>query len=63
MRDYGVCFKVDARLYVHVNAESIDEAKAIAEQEISNCDLNELEWIESEAIYVDDESGEIVWEN
>ncbi len=60
--DYGVCFKVDARLYVHVEADSIEEAKAIAEQEICDCDLNELEWIESEAIYVQDDDGEIVWE-
>lgn len=60
--DYGVCFKVDARLYVHVDAVSIEEARELAEQEISSCDLNELEWIESEPIYINDENGDIVWE-
>ena len=62
MQEYGVCLKVDARLYMYVEAESIEEARAIAEREAGNCDLNELEWIDTEAIYVDNEHGDIIWE-
>ena len=62
MQEYGVCLKVDARLYMYVEANSAEDARQIAEMEAGNCDLNALEWIETEAIYVVNEHGDRVWE-
>ena len=57
--NYCVGFKVDARCYIHVDADSPDEAIAIAENEICDYDVTDLEWIETAAVYAEDDEGNL----
>lgn len=62
MGKYYVTYKVDARYVAEVEAENIEEAKKKAEQEYIDADFGEAEDIDGEAIIVEDENGNYVWE-
>ena len=57
--DYVVGFRVDARCYVHVEANSPEEAMDLAENEICCVDPADLEWVEYAPIYAEDENGNL----
>ena len=59
---YYVTFKVDARFMAEVEAASIDEARKKATESFSDADFGVAEDIDGEAIIVEDEAGNYVWE-
>lgn len=61
-KEYYVTLKIDARYVAKVNAASIDEAKKKAIESYENADFGEAADIDGEAIIVEDEDGEYVWE-
>ena len=60
-KTYYVTFKVEGRCTVQVNAASLEEAKAMAELEFNEANLNDMDMIDSEPVTVEDEN-DIVWE-
>lgn len=60
-KTYYVTFKVDGRCTVQVNAASLEEAKAMAEVEFNEANLNDMDYIDSRPVTVEDEN-DIVWE-
>ena len=59
MAKYHIAYNVDARAYVEVEAESLEKAKEIAEVAYQDA---ELEVIDHEYIYTQDENGEFIEE-
>ena len=59
---YYVTYKVEARYIAEVEADSLEEAMNKAEEEYIDADFGEAEDIDGEAIIVEDESGNFIWE-
>lgn len=59
---YTVTYKVDARYSAEVEANSIEEAKKIAESNFWDADFGNVFDIDGEPILIEDEKKEIVWE-
>lgn len=62
MKDYWVKYKVEGRVYVRVKAETPVEALELSKDKVFDCDLGELEDIDTEEIYVENDAGKIVLE-
>lgn len=64
MQDYYVTFAIDGRSTFKVEASDIESAKREAECEFQAADYGEyLEFVDSKIISVEDEQGNIVYEN
>jgi hypothetical protein len=59
---YYVTYKIDARYIAEVEAENIEEAKKKAESQFMDADFGEAEDIDGEAIIIEDNNGDYVWE-
>ena len=59
---YYVTFKVDARYIAGVDAENIEDAKSKALEAFQEADFGDAEDIDGEAVVVEDEKGNYVWE-
>ena len=59
---YYVTFRIDARFIAGIEADSMDEARKKAEETFSDADFGEARDIDGEAIIVEDEKGNFVWE-
>lgn len=59
---YYVTYKIDARYIAEVEAENIEEAKEKAEDKYLGADFGVAEDIDGEAIIIEDENGDYVWE-
>lgn len=59
---YYVGFRVDARYIAEVEADSLEEALSKAENDICDVDFGEAEDIDCDAIWVDDENANQIWE-
>ena len=59
---YCVTYKIDARFITVVEAENIEDAKKKAESKFCDADFGVAEDIDGEAIIVEDENGNYVWE-
>lgn len=59
---YYVTYKIDARYIAEVEAENVEEAKKKAEGKFLDADFGEAEDIDGEAIIVEDNNGDYVWE-
>ena len=59
---YYVTYRIDARYIAEVEADNLEEAMKIAESEYIDADFGVAEDIDSEAIIVEDENGNFVWE-
>lgn len=59
---YYVTYKVEARYVAEVEAKSLEEAMKKAELEYLDADFGEGYDIDGEAIIVEDESGNFIWE-
>lgn len=59
---YYVTYKVEARYIAEVEADSLKEAMEKAESEYIDADFGVAEDIDSEAIIVEDENGNYIWE-
>lgn len=62
MKRFWVKYKVEGRVYVGVEAETPEEALELSKDKVFDCDLGELEDIDTEEIYVEDDAGKIVLE-
>ena len=62
MKTYWVTFKMEARFECPVDAESIQEALKEAQWRFEDADFGEASDIDGEAITVEDERGNILWE-
>ena len=59
---YYVTYKINARYVVEVEAENIEEAKKEAESSFLDADFGEAQDINGEAIIIEDQHGDFVWE-
>ena len=59
---YYVTYRIDARYLAEVEANSIEEALRKAESEYMDADFGEACDIEGEAIIVNDENDNYIWE-
>ena len=59
---YYVTYKIDARYIAEVEADSIEEALDKADDAYMDADFGVGEDIDGEAIIVEDEKGNYVWE-
>lgn len=59
---YYVTYKVEARYIVEVEADSLEEAMDKAEEEYIDADFGKAEDIDGEAIVVENENGDYIWE-
>ena len=59
---YYVTYKIDARYITEVEAENFEEAKKKAENNFIDADFGVAKDIDGEAIIVEDENGNYVWE-
>ena len=59
---YYVTFKVEARYVAEVEANSLEEAKDKADSSFFDTDFGEAEDINGEAIIVENEDGDYIWE-
>lgn len=59
---YYVHYKVEARYIAEVEADSIEEARQKADVVFSEADFGVAEDIDGEAIIIDDEEYDYVWE-
>ena len=60
--EYYVTYKIDARYIAKVEAENIEEAKKKAEGKFFDADFGAAEDIDGEAIIIEDQDGNYVWE-
>ena len=60
---YYVTYKVEARYIAEVEADNLEEAMEKAESEYMDADFGEGYDIDDEAIIVEDEHGNFVWEH
>lgn len=59
---YYVKYKVEARYIAEVEADNLEEAMKKAEFEYMDADFGVAEDIDGEAIIVEDENGNYIWE-
>jgi phosphomannomutase len=59
---YYVTYKVEARYIAEVEANSLEEAMEKAESEYIDADFGVAEDIDGEAVVVEDENGNYIWE-
>ena len=59
---YYVTYRVDARYVAEVEAESLEDAMKKAESEYIDADFGAAEDISGEAVIVEDENGNYIWE-
>jgi phosphomannomutase len=59
---YYVTYKIEARYIAEVEADNLEEAMEKAESEYMDADFGVAEDIDGEAIIVEDEAGNFVWE-
>lgn len=59
---YYVTYRIDARYVAEVEAENLEEAKKKAEVDFCDADFGALHDIDGEAIIVENENGDYVWE-
>ena len=59
---YYVTYKIDARYVAEVEAENAEEAKKKAESNFYDANFGEAQGIDGEAIIVEDNNGNYVWE-
>jgi hypothetical protein len=59
---YYVTYKIDARYIAEVEAENIEEAKQKAEDKFLDADFGNAEDINGEAMIIEDNNGDYVWE-
>ena len=59
---YYVTYKIDARYVAEVEAENIEEAKKEAESSFLDTHFGEVKDINGEAIIIEDQHGNFVWE-
>lgn len=59
---YYVTIRVDGRYVAKVEADSVKDAINLAEDEFMTANLNEMEYVESETVMVEDEKGDYVYE-
>lgn len=59
---YYVTYKVEARYIAKVEADNLEEAMKKAESEYMDADFGVAEDIDGEAIIVEDENENYVWE-
>lgn len=59
---YYVTYKVDARYVVQVNAHSIEEAIEKSKSKFLDTDFGKAEDVDGDAVIVEDQNGDIVWE-
>ena len=59
---YFITYKIEARYIAEVNADSLEKAMEIAESKFLDADFGAAEDIDGEAIIVEDEKGNYVWE-
>lgn len=59
---YYVTYKVEARYITEVEANSLEEAMKKAEAEYIDADFGVAEDIDGEAIIVENENGDFIWE-
>lgn len=59
---YYVTYKIDARYIAEVEADNIEEAKKKADGKFLDANFGEAEDIDGEAIIVEDNNGDYVWE-
>ena len=59
---YYVTYKVEARYIAKVEANSLEEAMKKAESEYIDADFGVAEDIDGEAIIVENENGDYIWE-
>lgn len=59
---YYVTFAIDGRYTEMVDADSLEQAKAEAEIDFWNCNLNEMECISSDIVSIENGKGEYVYE-
>lgn len=59
---YYVTYRIDARYIAEVEADSLEEAKIMAEDEFYNADFGHAEDIEAEQVCIEDENGNFLWE-
>ena len=59
---YYVTYKIEARYIAEVEADSLEEAMEKAESEYIDADFGVAEDIDGEAIIVEDENGNYIWE-
>lgn len=59
---YYVTYKLEARYVAEVEAETLEEARKKAEEKYQDADFGEAEDINGEAIIVEDDRGDYIWE-
>ena len=65
-KTYCVGYRVEGRYYAYVEAESVEEARELAQRKFYDANFGELEDIgdcDTKQINVSDEQGDILWEN
>ena len=59
---YYITFKVEGRYVAPVEADSLEQAKKLGEQEMWVANLNEMDFVETELVMVEDEKGDYLYE-
>jgi hypothetical protein len=59
---FYVTYRIDARYIVKVHADTVEEAKQMAQSEWETADFGEARDIDGEPVIVEDEDGNYVWE-
>lgn len=54
---YTVSIAIDGRIDVQVEADSFEEAELVALGEVCYCDISTMEFINTDAVYAEDENG------
>jgi len=64
-QNYYVAMKIEARYYVDVEANDVEEAKRIAKSRFANAandEILQMDFVDSEVISAEDEEGNYVYE-
>lgn len=59
---YYVTYRIDARYIAEVEADSLEEAKRKADEELCDADFGAAQDIDGEPTIVEDQDGNFVWE-
>lgn len=54
---YTVSIAIDGRIDVQVEADSFEEAELVALGEVCYCDISTMKFINTDAVYAEDENG------
>ena len=60
--EYFVTFKIDGRFVAQVTADNVQDAIKEATAAYQDADFGSLECIDADAVVVEDERGNYVWE-